>query len=264
MRNPFAMQPKLVLLGLLSALMFGCSDRDSAETEPFYPVAEEEWELVWSDEFDGANLDASSWSVQLGDGSEVGLDRWGNNEQQWYSADNILVADGNLTITARADEPRDGFCCTSARLRTLGKFEVKYGRIEARIQAAPGQGLWNAFWMLPTGSPYGGWASSGEIDIMEVINAATDAEECVALPAPRFRLAIESVHSQSVESVNPSGGFHVYAIEWEENEIRWYIDDTHYMTITSDHWYSYFYGGRETGYQLGEGPRPSTPSSIYC
>ena len=257
MRKPLeGRYPQLVLFSLLSALMLGCSDRDSAETEPFYPAAEAEWELVWSDEFDGDSLDASAWGLQLGDGSDVGLDRWGNNEQQWYSADNVSVADGHLTITARADEPQDGFCCTSARLRTLGKFDLKYGRIEARVQAAAGQGLWNAFWMLPSNSPYGGWASSGEIDIMEVVNASTDAEDVWLSLHHGFPWPLNQFTSQSVESVNPAGGFHVYAIEWEENQIRWYIDDTHYMTIDSDHWYSYFFAGREAGYQLGEGAAP--------
>ena len=256
MRNPLERRSKLIVLSLLSVLMFGCSDRDSAETEPFYPAAEEEWELVWSDEFDGDGLDAAAWDIQLGDGSDVGLERWGNNEQQWYSADNLAVADGNLTIAARHDQPSDAFCCTSARIRTIGKFDLRYGRVEARIRAAAGQGLWNAFWMLPTESPYGGWASSGEIDIMEVINAATDAEDVWLSLHHGFPWPFNQFTSQSVESVDPSGGFHVYAVEWEENEIRWFIDGTHYMTIASEHWYSYFYGGREAGYQAGEGAAP--------
>ena len=256
MRKSLEWRPKPWALVLLSLLVFGCSGRDSAETEPFYPVAEEEWELVWSDEFDGDSLDASAWDVQLGDGSDVGLDRWGNNEQQWYSADNLVVADGNLTISALADEPRPGFCCTSGRIRTAGRFDFTYGRIEARIRAAAGQGLWNAFWMLPTESPYGGWASSGEIDIMEVVNAGTEAEDVWISLHHGFAWPLNQFTSQSVESIDPAGGFHVYAMEWEEDEIRWYIDDTHYMTIASDHWYSYFHADRETGYVLGEGAAP--------
>ncbi len=262
MRNPLEGQSKLMVFSLLSALMFGCSDRDSAETEPFYPAAEEEWELIWSDEFDGDSLDASAWGLQLGDGSDFGLDRWGNNEQQWYTAENVSVADGNLTITAKSDEPREGFCCTSARLRTLGKFGLKYGRIEARIQAAAGQGLWNAFWMLPTNSPYGGWASSGEIDIMEVVNAATDAEGIWLSLHYGFAWPLNQVTNMHqhedpmLEALNPSGGFHVYAVEWEEDEIRWYIDGNHYMTVGSDHWYSYFYAGQQRGYEVGEGAAP--------
>ena len=256
MRNPLARQPTLILFGLASLLMFGCSDRDSAETEPFYPVAEEEWELVWSDEFDGDSLDASGWDVQLGDGSEYGLDRWGNNEQQWYSADNLTVADGNLTIAARGDEPRPDFCCTSGRIRTAGKFNFKYGRVEARIRAADGQGLWNALWMLPTDSPYGGWASSGEIDIMEVINAGTEAEDTWISLHHGFAWPFNLIANRSVPSVDPAGGFHDYAMEWEEDEIRWYIDGTHHMTVTSEHWYSYFYEGRESGYVAGEGAAP--------
>ncbi len=256
MRNPLQRLPNLIICCLLPVLTVGCSDRDSAETEPFFPAAEEEWELVWSDEFDGGGLDTTGWDIQLGDGTDYGLDRWGNNEQQWYTADNISVADGQLTITALLDQTRPAFCCTSARVRTSGKFEFKYGRAEARIRAASGQGMWNAFWMLPTDSPYSGWASSGEIDVMEVVNAGTDAEDVWISLHHGFAWPFNQFWSQSVAAIDPSDDFHVYAIEWEEDEIRWYIDDTHYMTITSDHWYSYFYADRQTGYKTGEGAAP--------
>ena len=212
------------------------------------------WSLVWSDEFEGDTLDAANWTPQLGDGSDVGLVRWGNNEMQWYQSENVTVEDGNLKITARAEEVVPGFPYTSGRLRSIDKVDIKYGRIEARAKPPAGQGLWSAFWMLPTDSPYTGWAASGEIDIMEVINAGTSDEAFGSLhhgfPWPLNQMATKTY------AMTPEDGFHTYAIEWEENEIRWYIDDVHFYTVRSDHWFTYFWGGQDTGYVDGSGGAP--------
>ena len=211
------------------------------------------WAMVWSDEFDGTELNAANWTPQIGDGSEFGLDRWGNNEQQWYLAENITVADGNLVIAARAEEVVAEFPYTSGRMRSIDKVDVKYGRIEARVQAPTGVGLWSAFWMMPTDSPYNGWASNGEIDIMEVINAPDDG--AFGTLHYGFPWPLNQLSGQPVE-VAADDGFHTYAIEWEQDEIRWYIDDVHYNTISSDTWYSYFYGDQETGYVSGPDRAP--------
>ena len=194
-------------------------------------------ELVWSDEFDGTEVDTTKWSLQRGDGSEVNLPPgWGNNEQQWYTDQNATVDDGFLTITAREETVEPGYNFTSARLRTFRKGDWKYGRMEMRAKMPLGKGLWPAFWMLSTNREYGGWAASGEIDIVEYLGS--DPEEIFGtihyggewpnntLSGTPYRL--------------PEGGFdedfHVFAIEWEEGEIRWYVDDIHYSTRTD--WYS--------------------------
>ncbi|MGI9237405.1 MAG: family 16 glycosylhydrolase [Woeseiaceae bacterium] len=220
----------------------------------FDTVADFGWEMVWSDEFDGATLDATNWTPQLGDGSDVGLTRWGNNELQWYLADNIAVEDGNLVITARAEEFVAGFPYTSGRMRSMDNVDIKYGRIEASVKPPPGQGLWSAFWMLPTDSPYGGWAASGEIDIMEVVNAGSSDQAFGSLhhgfPWPLNQISTKTV------AMTPEDGFHLYAIEWEQDEIRWYIDDVHYHTVRSDHWRSYYDAGQDTGYVEGSGGAP--------
>ncbi|MFT5481632.1 MAG: beta-glucanase (GH16 family)/type 1 fimbria pilin [Halieaceae bacterium] len=243
-------------LALLIAGCGGGGGADSPETEAFYPAPEDEWQLVWSDEFDGSTLSASNWDIQEGEGAEVGLSRWGNNEQQWYAPDNLTVADGALTITARSEELVDGFPYTSGRIRTSGKFDFKYGRVEASIKAAPGKGLWSAFWMLPTNSPYGGWASSGEIDIMEVVNADTADERAFQTLHHGFPWPGNQQSGTDVEITNSSDNFTLYAIEWEEDEIRWYVDDEHIMTVTSDHWYSYYYANTQDGYTAGAGVAP--------
>ena len=98
--------------------------------------------LVWSDEFDGSSVDPSKWSFQTGDGTEVGLPPgWGNNELQFYRPENASVAGGMLTITAK-EEPFGGYLYTSARMRTLGKGEWTYGRMEMRAKMPIGRGLW--------------------------------------------------------------------------------------------------------------------------
>jgi beta-glucanase (GH16 family) len=264
MSNPIA---RLLGLSALAMIITACGGGGGADSpkvkEAFFPEPTEEWQLEWSDEFDGASLDLSNWDIQEGDGSDVGLDRWGNNEQQWYTPNNITVADGTMTITARAEELVEGFPYTSARIRTFEKFDFTYGRVEASIKAAPGQGLWSAFWMLPTDSPYDDkttevvdWAATGELDIMEVVNADTDNEQAYhglyhGFPWP--------LHQQSVDDMevdDPAGDFHVYAVEWDETKIRWYVDGKHVKTVGADHYYSYYYAGRETGYQAGTAAAP--------
>jgi beta-glucanase (GH16 family) len=220
----------------------------------FDTVEEFGWEMVWSDEFDGADLDAANWTPQLGDGSDVGLMRWGNNEQQWYLAENITVEDGNLKITARAEEVAAGFPYTSGRMRSIDKVDIKYGRIEARIKPPAGKGLWSAFWMLPTDSPYGGWAASGEIDIMEAVNLGI-LDEVFGTVHHGFPWPLNQSAKKTL-ALTPEDDFHLYAIEWEQDEIRWYVDNVHYHTVRSDHWRSYYWGGQDTGYVDAPGGAP--------
>jgi beta-glucanase (GH16 family) len=243
-----------VLLPLLSAC--GGGGAEPVDNTPFFPAAEDEWQLVWSDEFDGDSLDPANWEPQIGDGSEYGLDRWGNNEQQWYLAENATVADGFLTITAKAEEVVTGFPYTSARLRSANKFEFQYGRVEIRAQAAAGQGLWSAGWMLPTDSPYGSWAAIGEIDIMEIVNAETDNERTFQTLHYGFPWPLNQQTGTDVEVEDPAGTFHVYAIEWEGDEIRWFVDDRHILTIGADHYYSYYYKSTSEGYEQAPNDAP--------
>ncbi|MBO5388642.1 MAG: glycoside hydrolase family 16 protein, partial [Lachnospiraceae bacterium] len=131
--------------------------------------AEDIWELVFADEFDGNSLDTNIWSYQNGTGAEYGLNGWGNEEEQYYTSDNLSVGDGTLTIEAKK-ESIGGKTYTSSRIRSLAEgnqgFSTTYGRIEAKIKMPAGDGIWPAFWMLPSTDDYGTWASSGEIDIM--------------------------------------------------------------------------------------------------
>jgi beta-glucanase (GH16 family) len=201
---------------------------------------------VWHDEFDGAAgapPDPTIWTPEIGDGSDRGIPGWGNRELEYYtdSADNVATdGNGNLAITAReADANATAPTCyygtckyTSARLITWHKAEAAYGRIEARIKLPAGRGIWPAFWMLGTNLDEVGWPQCGEIDILENIGSE---------PA----VVHGTVHGPGYSGANGIGGayelsegasfaddLHVFAIEWEPDEIRWYVDDNHYQTLT--------------------------------
>jgi len=194
--------------------------------------------LVWSDEFDGDTLDLNTWLVQTGDGTDFGLPSgWGNNELQYYQAENAVVTNGLLTITAR-QESVGGLNYTSARITTADLVAFRYGRIEARMKLPGGQGLWPAFWLLSQDSPYGTWAATGEIDVMEATNLGGSGGNSVfgtihyggEFPANTF------TGIRTTVATDATTDFHDYAIEWDADEMRWYVDDVLYATQNS--WWS--------------------------
>jgi beta-glucanase (GH16 family) len=191
--------------------------------------------LVWSDEFNESSLNTSNWDIQIGDGCDQGpgLCGWGNSELQSYQASNLTVNNGVLSITAKKQRIK-GTKYTSGRIRTANmpaSGEWAFGRYEARLKIPSGQGMWPAFWMLPT-DPAQTWPVSGEIDIME----STGQQSMMAYgtlhygqPYPDNRHTGEGIPKQPDKW---SDDFHVYAIEWEQNEIRWYIDNILFSTKT--------------------------------
>ena len=230
---------KCLLLATLPLLGCGAARSGEDGNRPTGTPRSEGWELVWSDEFDGAALDPSKWNIQTGDGTAEGIPGWGNNELQSYQAANISVSGGVLVITAREEDAGDGHAYTSGRINTAGKLDTTYGRIEASIQAPGGQGLWAAFWMLPTDSAYGGWAAGGEIDILEVYSRD---------PAPFAQAALHYGMAWPLNTfdhakyfdVDPADGFHVYAVEWDEEEIRWFVDGVHFHTVRRNTYWTYY------------------------
>jgi beta-glucanase (GH16 family) len=203
------------------------------------PAHAQTWNLVWSDEFNTTSLGVD-WERMIGDGTAYGLPAgWGNNELQYYtdSPNNCFVSGGYLHIVVR-QESVGGYNYTSARLRTKGKRDFKYGKIEARIKLPTSKGMWPAFWMLPTAEVYGSWAASGEIDIAEA--------QILTFP----KQIIQAIHYGGVwpdnlnttwyhsegngpNAVDFSKDFHLYAIEWEANQIRWYVDGVNTFSTSS-------------------------------
>ncbi|MCL1038540.1 family 16 glycosylhydrolase [Shewanella submarina] len=197
--------------------------------------AEQCQQLVWSDDFNGNSLDTNSWEAMLGDGCAEGICGWGNNEEQWYLAENATVSNGVLSITAKQQRNR-GSKYSSARLRTAnmpGSGEWLHGRFEAKIKLPAGQGLWPAFWMLPT-DPAEGWPMSGEIDIVESTGQASMfAHGTIHYGEPWPNNAFSGGHILS--QPGPwSDDFHTFAVEWEPGEMRWYLDDLLYSVKTPD------------------------------
>jgi beta-glucanase (GH16 family) len=188
------------------------------------------WNLVWQDEFDGTELNRENWTFDMGGGG------WGNAEWEAYSdrPENVRVVNGMLVIEAREEEITfSGLPYSSARIKTQGLHAWQYGRIEARLKLPYGQGIWPAFWMLGENIPQKGWPGSGEIDIMEFIGREPD-HIYATVHAPGYSGG-NGVGSSLVVPVDTmKNDFHVYAIEWQENEIRWYLDDQEYFKATAE------------------------------
>jgi beta-glucanase (GH16 family) len=197
------------------------------------------WNLVWADEFTGDELDRSKWDFQIGNGffnydSNQWISGWGNGELQYYtdSTLNTFVREGRLHIRALKESLHNcGY--TSARLRTKQRdgttlLARKYGRVEFRAKLPTGKGVWPALWMLPDTEAYGGWAASGEIDILE----ARGAEPRKILGTIHYGSRWPHNQHAGGEYLFPEGqsiaDFHVYAIEWDPGEIRWFVDGHEY------------------------------------
>jgi len=193
------------------------------------------WQLVWSDEFDGAGVDQNKWEFQLGDGTTYGIPGWGNNELQWYRQENAVTENGFLIITAKK-ESFAGYAYTSTRMRTRNKGDWKYGRVEMRAKLPFGKGIWPAFWMLPTDNFYGGWAASGEIDIMELVGHEPHKTYGTLHYGGQWPNNTSSGTFYTLPAGKFSDNFHLFALEWKPGEMRWYVDNAHYQTQTS--WWS--------------------------
>jgi len=239
---------------LAAALLNACGGGSATapETEPFYLEDQEEWSLVWSDEFDGSAVNSGNWTFQIGDGTDYGLPEpgWGNGERQYYQAENATVADGSLVITAK-EEAVGGLPYTSSRMRSLDKFDFQYGRVEMRAKAAPGQGLWSAIWMMPSDSPYGTWAASGEIDIMEVVNAGTENQGVFLAAHHGFQWPLNQIVTAPAE-VDDASDWHTYALEWSGEYLRWFVDGEHLRTVDKESYYAYYYQDTSAGFVLAD------------
>ena len=200
----------------------------------------EKWNLVWEDNFNGDYLNLQDWNYET---HEPG---WVNNELQEYTDDIriIYVYNGNLVIKAIKEETEDGIKYTSGKVTTQNKHDYKYGRFEARLKVPEGQGLWPAFWMMPTEEElYGSWPRCGEIDIMEVLgHEPNEAYGTIHYGNPHQ----ESQGSYILNGETFSDDYHVFAVEWEPSEMRFYIDGNLYHTVNN--WYTKQEGGDEITY----------------
>jgi beta-glucanase (GH16 family) len=199
-------------------------------------VNAQDWQLVWSDEFSGSNLDATKWTHSIGTGDWG----WGNGELQYYQSENATISNGKLIIEAR-QEPQGipgqwnvPYYYSSSKITTYNKFDFRYGKVEARIKSIDGEGFWPAFWLLPNG---GCWPENGEIDIMEQWgNDGPTNETSGAVHVGDGCQGASNYQSwNSTIDGSFADNYHTYSIIWYEDYVGWYVDDVlhHYVTPTS-------------------------------
>ena len=204
-----------------------------------------EWQLVWSDEFDGDSIDTSKWSPNIWPARKV------NDEDQAYTGreKNLRVEDGNLVIEAHKED-YEGASYTSGRLHSDGKGDFLYGRFEVRAKLPAGKGSWAAIWMLPSdpfryataceeGEDWQGsstcdaWPNSGEIDIMEHVGYQMGHVHGTVHNEAYYWLKWEQRKGRVLlDGVDDN--YYVYALEWSPERIDVFVDDVHYFTYMNE------------------------------
>ncbi len=195
------------------------------------PVTYEGYNLAWADEFNGSQLNSKDWAHQNGDGCPT-LCGWGNNELQFYTdrKDNLFFQDGKLVIEAKK-EAMQGKEFTSSKIVTSLKKAFKYGRVDIRAILPKGKGIWPALWMLPQTNKYGGWPMSGEIDIMEMIGHEANKVHGTLHYGEAWPKNAQKGGNFTLTTGLFNDAFHVFSIEWKEDQIKWFIDGNLYATV---------------------------------
>jgi beta-glucanase (GH16 family) len=234
---------RLLLFTMLTITFASCSSDDPAtvpdntpppesreltipETGFVSPETYDGMQLVWQDEFEGTSLNEDDWNFETGTGNNG----WGNQELQYYREENTSIVEGNLVIEAKK-ESFSGSEYTSSRITTQFNQSFKYGRIDIRAVLPEGIGMWPALWMLGSNFTAVGWPKCGEIDIMEMFGAQGSNK------------VLGTVHWDNAGSYAQFGGsttlssgifndeYHVFSIIWDEELIRWLVDDVQYHAI---------------------------------
>lgn len=215
------------IIALASVAIVSCTP------DNFQKLDERDWQLVWSDDFNGtAGIlpDPTKWTFDIG----TGQDGWGNQELQYYTnrPENVsLDGLGNLVITARS-ESFGGRSFTSARIKTQGLFAQAYGRFEARIKNPYGPGIWPAFWMLGADVETVGWPQAGEIDIMEMRGQDPTIIHG-SLHGPGYFAGNPISGSYALKNARFDTDFYVYAVEWFPDRIDFFVNGYLYNRIKS-------------------------------
>lgn len=196
------------------------------------------WQLIWGQEFEEATLDPNIWNFEIGNGHAQGIPGWGNAELQYYTDRNAFIQDGCLVIEVRAEMVRDAwgtYRYTSARMTTKKKFHIRYGRIEIRAKLPRGKGLWPALWLLGANIDQVGWPLCGEIDIMEMVgHDPRTVYGHVHGPGYSGGRSLGASYTLPPDAPGFDEAFHVFSVEWEEEEIRWYVDENLYFVFNRE------------------------------
>lgn len=198
------------------------------------------WAQTWSAEFNNGQSDLSGWTYDLGNG-DPGLPGWGNNELEYYtnSTNNVSVSGSSLHINAISDGAGN---YTSGRIRTPDLFSQAYGLFEFRAKLPAGQGLWPAIWMMPKDSAYGGWPSSGEIDVLESVGQSSTLVQGTLHSGVAWYADNVQTQTFAGSGLMPTGfstqDWHTYDLEWDKGAngnpgtINWYVDGVKYGSRT--------------------------------
>ncbi|UDQ97563.1 glycoside hydrolase family 16 protein [Lentisphaerota bacterium WC36G] len=220
-------------LGIIKASAYG--EKKLVQQSPI----KNNWQLIWSDEFEDINgdgsLDSSKW------GYEVGFIR--NKESQYYTKDrrnNVRVEDGKLIIEGIKEDftAKNGkkSSYTSGSINTLGKFSFKYGRIDVRAKLAGGRGCWPAIWMMGTDRKKYGWPKCGEIDIMEYVVSGKKenplrVHSTVHGPNYDWKTEKEPRTGYLLFDRPPTEDYHVYSLEWNQDSMKFYFDGKMFLSL---------------------------------
>jgi len=218
---------KKVIIKVASLAIFvtllACNSYKQEELLPFT--------LVWSDEFElDGQPDSSKWNIHHTNGCP-NMCGFGNNEAQFYTnrSENVYQKNGLLVIRA-LKETFDSNQYTSAKLTTKNKGDWKTGRIVVRAKIPSGIGTWPAIWMLPTLVRPMKWPNDGEIDIMEHVGYQ-QGWILGTIHTQKYNHTINTQKSDSLFVADASDSFHDYILEWENKELKWYVDDQLYASI---------------------------------
>lgn len=222
----------LIVILVFLASFAGTSKKEDSKVDKKSELstkAPSNWELVWEDNFDVAGvLNKEIWSY------EEGYIR--NNEAQYYTKEreeNARVEDGNLIIEARKDN-WNKHKITAASINTSGKKSILYGRVEVKAKLPTGVGTWPAIWMLGDASKKGtGWPACGEIDIMENVGFEPDIINA-NVHTKAYNHVKKTNKGNKITIEKPYNDFHVYAIDWFEDHIDFFVDDQKYFTFQNE------------------------------
>ena len=180
--------------------------------------------LIWEQDFNSESLDTEIWNYEIGNN-----DGWGNQEAQYYTDENVSLVDGNLVITARAEDT-EGFDYSSSRITTKDKFEFTYGRLEARAKMPTGGGAWPAIWLLGADFDEVGWPETGEIDMLEYKGNEPNVIHGT-LHYPGRSGGNADTGTTTIE--NAATEFHIYSVEWSPERILFLVDGEVYHTYAN-------------------------------
>lgn len=222
----------ILFLSLSSCSTEDGSEPDNATVEQGQSLTEtDKVGLIWSEEFEGSNLDNITWTYDLGDGSAFGIPGWGNQEVQTYTASskNLKIANGFLTITALR-ENLDGKSYTSARIKSQNKFSFKHGQLKVRAKFPQSKGTWPAVWLMGANLDAVGWPNCGEIDLVE----QNGQEKNKVLGTVHWKNNADNTNakfSDEITAANIGSDFKEYRLIWNENTIKMYVESVKYFDI---------------------------------